>query len=78
MLSWTAPANTTITAYQILRRTPVIERQLLVLVENTGGTGTTYTDSTVEAGQRYIYRVKAINNTATGPNSNRVEVRIPR
>ena len=78
VLSWTAPTNTNVTAFQILRRTPVIERQFLVLVENTGGRDTTYTDSTVEAGVRYIYRVKAINNTATGPNSNRAEVRIPR
>ena len=31
-----------------------------------------------EAGVRYIYRVKAINNTISGPNSNRAEVRIPR
>ncbi len=78
VLSWTAPAGSDVTAYQILRRRPGIESGLLVLVENTGGTGTTYTDSSVEAGTRYIYRVKAINRTISGPNSNRVEVRIPR
>ena len=78
VLSWTAPAGSDVTAYQILRRRAGIELQLLVLVENTGGTGTTYTDSTVEAGVHYIYRVKAINNTISGPNSKRVEVRIPR
>ena len=78
VLSWTAPAGSDVSGYQILRRRPGIERQLLVLVENTGGTGTTYTDSAVQAGQRYIYRVKAINRTISGPNSNRVEVRIPR
>ena len=78
VLSWTGPTNTEITAYQILRRRPTAEQQLLVLVENTGSTSTTYTDSTVEAGVHYIYRVKAINNTAIGPISNRAQVRIPR
>ena len=78
VLSWSAPAGSEVTAYQVLRRRPGVESQLIVLVENTGGTGTTYTDSSVEAGVRYIYRVKAINNTVSGPNSNRAEVRLPR
>ena len=78
VLSWTAPAGSEITAYQILRRRPTAEQELLVLVENTGSTNTTYTDSTVEAGVHYIYRVKAINNTISGPISNRAEVRIRR
>lgn len=60
------------------RRRPVVEPQLLVLVENTGGTSTTYTDRAVEAGVRYVYRVKAINNTISGPNSNPAQVRMPR
>ena len=78
VLTWTAPPGSEITAYQILRRRPTLEQELLVLVENTGGTGTTYTDDTVENGVHYIYRVKAINNTVIGPISNRAEVRIPR
>ena len=77
VLSWSAPAGSEVTAYQILRRRPGVESKLLVLVENTGGTSTTYTDSAVETGVRYIYRVKAVNNTVSGPNSNRVEVIIP-
>ena len=78
VLSWTAPAGSEITAHQILRRRPTTEQELLVLVENTGNTSTTYTDSAVEAGVHYIYRVKAINNTVSGPNSNNAQVRIPR
>ena len=62
VLSWTAPDDDSITGYQILRRRPTEgEDTLLVYVENTGDTTTTYTDTNVTAGVRYVYRVKAIN-----------------
>ena len=71
-LSWTAPADSTVTGYRILRRRPDHgETQLLVHVSDTGSTETTYTDTAVQPSTRYVYRVKAINATGVGPNSNR-------
>ena len=62
VLSWDAPTDDSITGYQILRRRPTEgESSLLVYVENTGTTTTTYTDTNVTAGIRHVYRVKAIN-----------------
>ncbi len=62
VLSWNAPDDDSITGYQILRRRPTEgEDTLLVYVEDTGDTTTTYTDTNVTAGVRHVYRVKAIN-----------------
>ena len=38
------------------------EKTLLVYVEDTGSTATTFTDTEVTAGVRHGYRVKAINS----------------
>ena len=74
-LSWNAPADDTVTGYQILRRRPLEgEPNLLVYVNNTGSTVTTYTDAAVIAGTRYVYRVKAINDAGEGARSNYVRV----
>ena len=72
-LSWTAPDDSTVTGYQILRRRPDHgETELLVHVSDTGSTQTTYTDSALQPRTRYVYRVKAINAAGVGPFSNRV------
>ncbi len=72
-LSWTAPDDSTVAGYQILRRRPDHgETELLVHVSDTGSTATTYTDSALQASTRYVYRVKAINAAGVGPFSNRV------
>ena len=69
-LTWDAPDDDTITGYQILRRRPQMgEDTLLMLVDNTGNTGTSYTDTETTAGTRHVYRVKAINNTGAGSQS---------
>ena len=74
-LTWTAPADSTVTGYRILRRRPDHgETQLLVHVSDTGSTATTYTDSALSPSTRYVYRVEAINAKGTGPYSNRVTV----
>ena len=71
VLSWDAPADDSITGYQILRRRPTEgEDSLLVYVENTGNTNTTYTDTSVTAGVRHVYRVKAINAIGLSDQSN--------
>ena len=73
VLSWDAPDDASIIGYQILRRRPTEgEGTLLVYVENTGDTTTTYTDTNVTAGVRHVYRVKAINAAGLSEWSNYV------
>ena len=75
VLSWTAPDDEHITGYQIVRRMPrQNENTLLVYESDTGTTATTYTDEDVQAGELYVYRVKAINAAGVGPRSNYVNV----
>ena len=74
-LSWSAPNDDSVTGYQIMRRRPREgEDTLLVRVKNTGSTATTFTDTNVEAGKLYVYRVKAINEVGVGEQSNYVNV----
>ena len=69
-LTWDALADASVTGYQILRRRPPLgEKTLLVYVENTGSTSTTFTDTNVTAGIRHTYRVKAINEAGPGRRS---------
>ena len=78
VLNWEAPADDSVTGYQILRRRPELdESELLVYVEDTDSTATAYADSAVEAGVRYVYRVKAINDAGIGEQSNFVNIRMP-
>ncbi len=54
-LSWDAPEDASVIGYQILRRRPTEgEATLLVYVENTGSTATTFTDTDVTAGVRHV------------------------
>ena len=63
------------TGYRILRRRPLEgEPHLLVYVNDTGSTVTTYTDAGGVAGTRYAYRVKAINDDGVGARSNYLRV----
>ena len=72
-LTWDAPDDDSVTGYLILRRRPYEgERALLVYVENTGSTATTFTDTGVTAGTQHVYRVKAINDAGPGAQSNYV------
>ena len=70
-LTWDPPADQSVTGYQILRRRAAMgEQALLVYVQNTGTTATTFTDTDVIAGTRHNYRVKAINEAGLGKRSN--------
>ena len=72
-LTWDAPDDDSVTGYLILRRRPYEgEKALLVYVENTGSTATTFTDTDVTAGTQHVYRVKAINDAGAGGQSNYV------
>ena len=73
-LNCNAPDDDSVTGYQILRRRPSEgESTLLVYVEDTGNTATTYTDSDVTAGILHVYRVKAINDAGLSERSNYVQ-----
>ena len=74
-LTWDAPDDDSVTGYRILRRDPAAgEYSLSVLVEDTGSDATSYTDTDVAAGTKYVYRVKAINEAGVGPKSRRVVI----
>ena len=75
VLTWAAPSDSVVTGYQILRS--LLRRnqnRLLVYVASTGFATTTYTDRDVATGDLYVYRVKAISDDGTGPQSNFVNV----
>ena len=74
-INWTAPNDNTVTGYQILRRRPQQgENSLLVYVNDTGSTATSYTDTYTSAKTRYVYRVKARNSAGVGARSNYVTI----
>ena len=75
-LGWDDPGDTSITGYEVLRRDTVNQAPgtFSAVESNTGSAATTYTDSTVDAETRYVYRVKAINPEGTSEQSNYVNV----
>ena len=78
-LTWGAPQGD-VTGYQVLRRRPSEgEQSLLIQVGDTGNTNTAWTDTNIQIGMRYIYRVKAINGSRTGKISNvfKITVTVP-
>ena len=78
-LSWDDPGDTSITGYRILRRDPVNQAPgvFSTIVSNTGSAATSYTDGTVAAKTRYVYRVKAINAAGLSEQSNYVNAETP-
>jgi len=72
-LSWDAPDDPSITGYQVLRKLRGT-RDLQVHVDNTGSVDTAFADPETEPGQRYVYRVKAINAAGISDWSNYVRV----
>ena len=79
-LTWDAPSEDadTVTGYQVLRRDLGDQEQDKVTpLADTGGAGTAYVDTTVQAGDRYIYRVKAYRGTETSRWSNQANVTLP-
>ena len=63
-LSWDNPDDESITGYAILRRDKDLQPEegtFFTVTSDTGTAATTYTDQTVEADKRYVYRIKAIN-----------------
>ena len=74
-LEWVAPAGD-VTGYQILRRRPEEgEKSLTVYEQDTGTTGTVYTDTAVKDEVRYVYRVVSLNKDLKSGKSNFVNIR---
>ena len=74
-LSWEAPPGP-VDGYEIMRRLPLQgESDLQTYVADTGSSATSWTDSSATvAGQRYVYRVKALRGGATSDRSNFVRI----
>jgi len=71
-LSWNTPSNnggSQITGYKI-NRSDDGGATWNILVQNTGSTGTTYSDTGLSPGTTHSYRVFAINSVGTSPSSN--------
>ena len=78
-ISWDDPGDDSITGYRVLRQDldgPSPET-LNTISDDTGSATTSYTDSTVEAGQRYAYRVVALNGDGASEQSDALNVETP-
>ena len=81
-LTWDDPGENSITGYQVLRRSRDGDEyedgegaaEFLAIVDDTGSAATTYTDTSVTARTRYVYRVKARNSEGLGPQSSYLNV----
>ena len=77
-LTWTASTDDTVTHYAILRRNPdTDEAGVFLVIEADAGPGVSYTDSTVAAESRYVYRVKAVSPTGVSRWSGYVNADTP-
>ena len=77
-LSWSAPAKDSgsVSGYEILRG--VGAGAVTTLAADSGNTSTSYTDATAtEAGETYIYQVKAIRGAKKSDASNQAVVAVP-
>ena len=75
LLSWLNPANDSITGYQVLRGPDA--DSLVVIEQDTGSSGTSYTDTSPPAGQTHTYAVKARNAAGLSPPSNTGTASVP-
>ena len=66
LLSWSNPADDSITGYQISRGPDA--DSLVVIEDDTGSSSTTYTDTAPPAGQTHTYAVKARNASGLSPS----------
>ena len=84
-LSWGDPGDDSITGYQVLRRSRdgdeygdgLGSAEFAAIVDDTGSAATTFTDTTVEAGTRYAYSVKARNAQGLGEASDAANAETP-
>ena len=75
LLVWLNPADDSITGYQVLRGPDAAS--LVVIEQDTGSSGTSYTDTAPPAGQTHTYAVKARNSTGLSDLSNTLTATVP-
>ena len=75
LVVWLNPSDNSITGYQVLRGPAA--GSLVVIEEDTGSSGTSYTDTAPPAGQTHTYAVKARNATGLSPLSNTLTATVP-
>ena len=81
-LSWDDPGDDSITGYRVLRRSRDGDEYgdgqgaagFVAIVDDTGSSSASYTDTSVTAQTRYVYRVKARNSAGLSPRSGYVNV----
>ena len=78
-ISWDDPADPSITGYEILRRHFGVDDWGVfhTIQDDTGTNAVSYTDTTVEAGESYVYRVKAINAAGRSQRSSYARADLP-
>jgi len=75
-LSWTASTSSGVVGYRVYRATQ--SGGPYTLITNTAVVGTTFTDTTVAAGQTYFYVVTAVDGSGNeSVNSNEVSATVP-
>ena len=72
VLSWTAPSHDDLTGYRIWRSADA--NSLTELVQDTGNTQTSYSDTTTETGNTYVYAVTALSLDGDSPRSATVSI----
>ena len=75
LLVWLNPADDSITGYQVLLGPDAAS--LVVIEQDTGSSGTSYTDTAPPAGQTHTYAVKARNSTGLSDLSNTLTATVP-
>ena len=74
-LLWQDPSDDSITGYQVLRGPDA--DSLVVIEQDTGSGGTSYTNTAPPAGQTHTYAVKARNAAGLSPRSNTRTATVP-
>ena len=78
-LTWDDPGDDSITGYQVRRRHASVNNRddFQTHVDNTGTNATTYVDTDVVSGERYVYRVKARNANGLSDRSSYFNAPVP-
>ena len=78
VLTWTASSDQTVTHYAILRRNRDTDATgVFHVIESNAGPGTSYTDASVSASNRYNYRVKSVSPTGVSQWSGYTQAETP-
>ncbi len=78
-LTWNDPEDSSVTGYQILRRNRAAQAagEFDIIDDTVAANATSYTDTTVEASTRYVYRIKARNLHGLSTRSRFVRANTP-